>query len=375
MNIIHVTPHLPPDQAANALLPFQLGEWARARGDSVHFVAHPPATGAIARPGVTWIPRTKRTLAQRVLRTGSIAGAWRIRRTTRSILSSADIVHVHSNGLLAEVSAGLAKSLAKPVVLTLYGTEIWHYRKKAGVDLFTRAYREADAVTFYSQKLLDKAVELGLERPRLSVIYPPVAESFRFHDGTAMAEARRALGITHANLLVNVKRLHPLAGQQFLLQALPAVIHEHPDTHLIICGTGALLPDLQAVARSAGVERHVTFAGLVDNTVVARYCAAADLFMLPSLLEALPTVAVEALASGTPVISSDNPGGVELHGVFGDDVAVVPREQPAPLAQRISDALARKRRTNAATQALIESRFRAAAVAQQYWDLYADVMA
>jgi hypothetical protein len=32
------------------------------------------------------------------------------------------------------------------------------------------------------------------------------------------------------------------------------------------------------------VERHVTFAGLVDNTTVARYCAAADLFVLPSLL-------------------------------------------------------------------------------------------
>jgi glycosyltransferase involved in cell wall biosynthesis len=207
------------------------------------------------------------------------------------------------------------------------------------------------------------------------VIYPPVAESFRLHDATAMADVRRALGITHANLLVNVKRLHPLAGQIFLLQALPAVLRDHPDTHLVICGTGALLPDLQAVARSAGVERHVTFAGLVDNAVVARYCAAADLFMLPSLLEALPTVAVEALASGTPVISSDNPGGVELHGVFGDDVAVVPKEQPGPLAQVICNALARKRRTSAATQAIIESRFRAAAVAQKYWDLYADVMA
>ena len=291
------------------------------------------------------------------------------------MLASADIVHVHSNGLLAEVSAAFAKSLGKPVVLTLYGTEIWHYKKKTGIDLFTRAYREADAVTFYSQKLLDKAVELGLERPRLSVIYPPVAESFRLHDATAMADVRRALGITHANLLVNVKRLHPLAGQIFLLQALPAVLRDHPDTHLVICGTGALLPDLQAVARSAGVERHVTFAGLVDNAVVARYCAAADLFMLPSLLEALPTVAVEALASGTPVISSDNPGGVELHGVFGDDVAVVPKEQPGPLAQVICNALARKRRTSAATQAIIESRFRAAAVAQKYWDLYADVMA
>ena len=97
--------------------------------------------------------------------------------------------------------------------------------------------------------------------------------------------------------------------------------------------------------------------------------------MLPSLLEALPTVAVEALASGTPVISSDNPGGVELHGVFGDDVVVVPREQPAPLAQAISHALARKRRTQTATQAIIESRFRAVSVARQYWDLYADVMA
>jgi len=375
LRIVHVTPHLPPDQAANALLPFQLGEWARARGDSVHFIAHPPATGATMRPDVTWMPRTRRTLAQRVLRTGSITGAWRIRKVTRHVLSSADIVHVHSNGLLAEVSAAFATSLAKPVVLTLYGTEIWHYRKKAGIDLFTRAYRRANAVTFYSQRLLDKAVELGLERPRMTAIYPPVAASFRFHDASAMTEARRALGIAHANLLVNVKRLHPLAGQQFLLQALPAVLRDHPDTHLVICGTGALLPELQAVARSAGVEQHVTFAGLVDNSVVARYCAASDLFMLPSLLEALPTVAVEALASGTPVISSDNPGGVELHGVFGDDVVVVPREQPAPLAQVISDALARKRRTHSATQAIIESRFRADSVARQYWDLYADVMA
>ena len=86
------------------------------------------------------------------------------------------------------------------------------------------------------------------------------------------------------------------------------------------------------MARSAGVERHVTFAGLRRQRAVARYCAAADLFVLPSLLEALPTVAVEALACGTPVVSSDNPGGVELHGVFGDDVAVVPREQPSALA-------------------------------------------
>ena len=370
MKIVHVTPHLPPDQAANALLPFQLGEWARLRGDSVHFVAHPPASGGDPREGVTWMPRTRRGVLQRVLRVGSMTGAWRIRRETRDLLAAADVVHVHSNGLLAEVSAHLAKGLGKPVVLTLYGTEIWHYKPKRGADLFTRAYRSADAVTFYSQKLLERAQALGLSRDGLVTIYPPVSPSFRFHDAEAATNARRSLGITARNLLVNVKRLHPLAGQRFLLEALPGVLARHPDTHLVICGTGVLLPELQAVARSGGVERHVTFAGLVDNDVVARYCAAADLFMLPSLLEALPTVAVEALASGTPVISSDNPGGVELNGVFGEDVAVVAREQPAALTGAINAALDHKRRTLDATHAIVEARFRSDSVAQQYWTVY-----
>jgi glycosyltransferase involved in cell wall biosynthesis len=177
------------------------------------------------------------------------------------------------------------------------------------------------------------------------------------------------------NLLVNVKRLHPLAGQRYLLEAMPEILLEHPDTHLVICGTGALLPELQAAARSRGVERHVTFAGLVDNARVARYCAAADLFILPSLLEALPTVAVEALAAGTPVISSDNPGGIELNGVFGEDVAVVPREQAAALAGAIRAGLRQKRRTHPSTQAIVEERFRAEAVARQYFAIYAEVTA
>ncbi|MEO6238985.1 MAG: glycosyltransferase [Vicinamibacterales bacterium] len=381
MRIVHITPHLPPEQAANALLPFQLGEWATAQGDIVHYLAHPPAAAAAGtasaaewRGRVMWISRTRRSFWQRTLRAGSIAGAWRIRRDARAFIRDADVVHVHSNGLLAEVGAGLAHGLRKPVVLTLYGTEIWHYRRKRfGPDLFTRTYSQADAVTFYSQGLRDRAGQLGLGRPHMHTIYPPVAASFAHHDTAARDAARRALGLSAANLLVNVKRLHPLAGQIHLIEAMPAILREHPDTQLVICGTGALLPALQASARSAGVDQHVLFSGLVDNAVVARYCAAADLFILPSLLEALPTVAVEALACGTPVISSDNPGGVELHGVFGDDVAVVPKEQPAALAAAIGAALSRKRRTHPSTRDIVERRFRAEAVARQYFDVYAEV--
>jgi len=376
MRIVHVTPHLPPDQAANALLPFQLGEWARARGDSVHFLAHPPVGDPAAAPrdGVTWIPRRSDRGLWRTLKIGSIAAARRMERDAKAVIAAADVVHVHSNGLLAEVGARIAGRAGKPVVLTLYGTEIWHYRRKRlGPDLFTQAYRRASAVTFYSHRLLERADELGLARPGRHTIYPPIAPAFAFHDRAMQLTEREALGLTAANVLVNVKRLHPLAGQRYLLEAMRDVVVEHPDTHLVVCGTGALLPDLQDVARSVGVERHVTFAGLVDNARVARYCAAADAFVLPSLLEALPTVAVEALATGTPVVSSDNPGGLELHGVFGDDVDVVPREHPRALAEAICARLRDKRRTRPATRTIIEQRFRADAVSRQYWNVYLEV--
>ena len=108
---------------------------------------------------------------------------------------------------------------------------------------------------------------------------------------------------------------------------------------------------------------------------MARYCAAADLFVLPSILEALPTVAVEALACGTPVISADNPGGLELNDVFVDDVTIVPKEQPFPLAHAIADFLLDKRRTTSRTREAVEREFRPAGVASKYDAIYQDVMA
>jgi glycosyltransferase involved in cell wall biosynthesis len=261
-------------------------------------------------------------------------------------------------------------------VLTLYGTEIWHYRpRRIGVDLFTRAYRSASAVTFYSERLLARANELGLRRRELHVVYPPVGSLFQPHDEGEQTAVRRELHLPNRHVLLNVKRLHPLAGQRYLIEAMTDVVRPHPDTRLVICGTGAMLEELRHVARSAGVERHVVFAGLVDNATVARYGAAADLFVLPSVLEALPTVAVEALACGTPVLSTDNPGGVELNDIFGPDVAIVPREQPLPLAAAIVHFLDHKRRTLPATRTVIERTFRPAAVAAQYRAIYEQALA
>jgi len=376
MRILHVTPHLPPDQAANALLPWHLGNWATDRGDTVEYLAHPPRAGGRAQLAgpATWLPRRSGGFFDRTLRLGSALGAYRIQRSFAPLLARADLVHVHSNGLLAEMAVELATRARKPVVLTLYGTEIWHYEPKRGrPDLFTRAYHNATYVTFYSDRLMSRAFELGLRRRNARVIYPPVGDEFSWHDEEQQAAERRALGINNRHLLLNVKRLHPLAGQRSLLEAMMDVVHVHPDTRLVICGTGPLSEDLKTAARSAGVERHVDFTGLVDNFAISRYCAAADLFVLPSLLEALPTVAVEALACGTPVLSSDNPGGLELNGMFGADVSIVPREQPIALAKAITHFLQHKRRGLAGTREAIEREFRPQAVAKEYWDVYREV--
>jgi glycosyltransferase involved in cell wall biosynthesis len=373
MRILHVTPHLPPDQAANALLPAQLGIWARERGDDVEYVAHPPRAGgsaALAGPA-TWIPRRTGSILDRAMHLGPALAALKMRRALAPAIARADVVHVHSNGLLAEIAVLLARRAGKPAVLTLYGTEIWHYAaRRFGPDLFTRAYHAASYLTFYSDRLMTRAHALGLGRRNARVVYPPVGPVFSWHDEASQMRTRASLGIGNRHLLLNVKRLHPLAGQRTLIDAMTDVVRVFPDTRLVICGTGALLEELKGAARSASVERHVIFAGLVDNATVARYCAAADLFVLPSLLEALPNVAVEALACGTPVVSTDNPGGLELNGVFGPDVAVVPTEQPIALGKAILEFLQDKRRTLPATREVIEREFRPAAVAAQYWDIY-----
>jgi glycosyltransferase involved in cell wall biosynthesis len=383
MRICHVTPHLPPEQAANALLPFHLGRWARPAGSEVRFITHPPRQEEtwrlepVAMPGeVVWIPTARSSSAfRRRLRLDTLGDARTIMRLAGPVIDASDLVHIHSNGLLAEVCAYLAARRGKPVVLTLYGTEIWHYRPRRPLDLFRRAYRQAAHVTFYSQGLMQRAIELGLSRRDVSVIYPPVAEEF-LDDRRRLGvmEAREHLGLQSRHVLVNVKRLHPLAGQRYLIQAMGDVVRRFPDSRLIICGTGAELPELKALASTAGVEAHVTFAGLVDNAEVAHYNMAADVFVLPSLLEACPTVALEALACGTPVVSSDNPGGVELNALFGLDVAVVPRENVLALAEAVAAVLESGRRARPETVQTLRRDYTAEAVGARFSALYEKVL-
>jgi glycosyltransferase involved in cell wall biosynthesis len=379
MRICHVTDTLPPDQSARALLPCHLG-WSAARaGDSVSYVSHARRLDAGHRlaaaplPGpVAWVPRGGSTGIARLSRLGPILSAWHVVRVAEGPILDADIVHIHGGGVIAGIAAWLASRRRKPYVLTLYGPEIWNRRSSGSrrFDLFAWSYRHAAQVIFSSDGLLDRTMNLGFGRPQTRVIYPAVADDFFERDTAGQEETRRALGRRARHVLVNVNRLHPLSGQRDLIDALGELIRTFPDTRLVICGTGGALRDLEERSRAAGVERHITFAGLVDQATVARYDRAADAFVLSSLLDACPTTALEALAGGTPVVATNSPGSVELNELFGIDVAIAPGRNPAALADTIGGLLETGRRVRPATLAMLRHQFTVQAVAAQYSSAY-----
>jgi glycosyltransferase involved in cell wall biosynthesis len=368
VKVLMVTPHLPPQQAANALLPHLLGRALAGRGIETRYLTFGsgPDTGE-----VSFVTRRSQRLRATRIPQALEAGetVWKARRLVRA----ADVLHIHSNTWMNQVAGRLAERARRPYILTHYGTEVWHHD---GRDrLFRRLNERAHHVTFYSQALLDRGRELEIPLPRASVIYPPVQDVFRPPSEERREEARRRYLPGGGVLLLNVKRLHPLADHATLLEAMARVRARRARAMLMIAGAGAEEAALKARATRLGLDSAVRFLGLVPNEDLATLQGAADLFVLSSLLEATPTVALEALAAGTPVVSTDSPGGVELHGIFGGDVALVPRSRPDALAEAVLSFLESPRRAAPATARTIEERFRLESVAERYLGLYREAMA
>src|SRR5262245_22365812 len=102
MRVCHVTPHLPPDQAANALLPAELGDWATAAGHHVTFVTQEPVQGrtdsvALAGPVRHVSGRRSSSALIRALRIDTWQRARAIAAALDEMASNADLIHLHSN--------------------------------------------------------------------------------------------------------------------------------------------------------------------------------------------------------------------------------------------------------------------------------------
>jgi glycosyltransferase involved in cell wall biosynthesis len=112
--------------------------------------------------------------------------------------------------------------------------------------------------------------------------------------------------------IISVGRLSAEKGQAGLLQAFATLSNDRPDAALVIVGDGPEGAALRAMAARLGIADRVTFTGRLSEPDTLRRIAAAHVLVLPSFMEGLPIVLMEAMAAGTPVVASRVAGIPEL---------------------------------------------------------------
>jgi glycosyltransferase involved in cell wall biosynthesis len=130
-------------------------------------------------------------------------------------------------------------------------------------------------------------------------------------------------------------------GIRDLIEAIPYVVANFPDTQLLVVGEGNLKNEMIQLTKKLKIENNVTFKGSLPNNELPRYYASVDIFTLPSLSEGYPLVVMEALSSGTICVVSDIAIFKEIHKKTGL-LHLVPVRNKNALAQTIIHILEKK---------------------------------
>ena len=137
-------------------------------------------------------------------------------------------------------------------------------------------------------------------------------EALRKKYGADDEAALTGLPGTATPLLLAVGRLVARKGHRTLLRAMPAVLEAHPDAKLVIVGRGHMRGTLMRQAKRLGVGHAVTIQPGMPFDELAQHFRSADLVVYPSYYEGQGLIPLEALASGTPVVTVDQPPLTEM---------------------------------------------------------------
>jgi glycosyltransferase involved in cell wall biosynthesis len=188
------------------------------------------------------------------------------------------------------------------------------------------------------------------------------AERFPVVDVARRSDARARLGPVADDRLALY--LGSLTAEKNVAGAIEAVAATS-DTGLVIAGGGPERPRLEALARDVAPGR-VHFTGAVSDP--ADVLAVADVLVLPSLIEGMPAVLIEAGLSGLPVVATDV-GAVREVVLDGETGLVVPPGDPAALSRALKDALVAPARLGGQARRHCLARFEIGVVAAAWDDL------
>lgn len=243
------------------------------------------------------------------------------------LLRHAGATRLHSHFANSGATVGLlaARLVGIPWSMTLHGVSETDY--PAGVTLADKI-AHADFVACASWFMRAQAMRVAAHRDwaKLYVVRCGI-------DPAAMPLANEAPSGTVR--FVCVGRLSSEKGHRGLLEAFRAVAERMPDVRLDLVGDGPLRGEVDALIAELGIGDVVTRHGALPEADTLARIAAADILVLPSFMEGLPLVIMEAMALGKPVIASGVAGIPELvrDGVNGLLV-------PPSHGQALSDAMA-----------------------------------
>ena len=234
--------------------------------------------------------------------------------------------------------------------------------------LIRRLYRRAAHVVCVSRAIRDDLADrFGVDTERMAVVPNPIdVERTR---AAAAGPPPHPWCAAEPPVFVNVASLKARKGHHLLLGAFRR-LRAHAACRLLILGEGPLRVELEDEARRLGVAGDVAFLGFVTDPF--RYMARAAALVVASSCEGFPNVILEAMACGTPVISTPWLG---VDDIIEDSIdgVVVPQaaaaSRAAAMASVIDDAPAARRRANAARRTV--ERFATARIVPEYLRLFA----
>jgi phosphatidylinositol alpha-1,6-mannosyltransferase len=229
----------------------------------------------------------------------------------------------------------------RAVALT-HGHEVWWSRIPPFSILMRLIGSGLDSIGYlaeYTRKEIAKGLRKR-DKSKLVQIAPGI-DIDRFapnFDESAKSRLKESLGLQEKRILISVGRLVHRKGQDRLIDALPKIIDEIPNAHLLLVGEGPYRKKLEERVHRRGLSRSVTFVGRLQLDELPLYLSISDLFAMPSRdrlagfeVEGLGIVYLEASSCALPVIVGRSGGapdalidgetGLLVDGTDADDVA------------------------------------------------------
>jgi len=242
---------------------------------------------------------------------------------------------------LAMLSASLKRAgVIKTVALT-HGHEVWW----AKVFPFTAAIRRigstVDTLTYlgeFTQRAISRSLTTTAAKAMVKIAPGIDVDHFTPVDSTQL---RKELNLEGKRVIVSVGRLVHRKGQDHLIEAMPQILENVPDAHLLMVGKGPYLEHLAKLVAINKLENHVSFIGRIQYAELPRFICAGDIFAMPSRsrlagleVEGLGIVYLEASSCGLPVIAGSSGGAPDavIDGVTGFVVDGTDNEQIAKAA-------------------------------------------